>query len=102
MVASQAHRLLLPWKLQAHLDNINYPSHFNQAARRRKPKPKPNISHAKYGCMRGPASRISGERAPLMTAHVVKIHAAYHLSRLFKNDTAVKCDTLQQGFSKSN
>lgn len=30
MVASQAHRLLLPWKLQAHLDNINYPSDFNQ------------------------------------------------------------------------
>lgn len=39
MVASQAHRLLLPWKLQAHLDNINYPSDFNQLSSCSKPKP---------------------------------------------------------------
>lgn len=37
MVASQAHRLLLPWKLQAHLNNINYPSDFNQPSQRSKP-----------------------------------------------------------------
>lgn len=41
MVASQAQGLLLPWKLPAHLDNINYPSVFNQPS----PLSKPNYHY---------------------------------------------------------
>lgn len=77
MVASQAHRLQLPWKLQAHLDNINYPSDFNQPSWYGKPKPnflyemqmhaKSSVSDQQGACNINVSINVS------MTAPVVKI-----------------------------
>lgn len=75
MVASQAHRLLLPWKLQAHLDNINYPSDFNQPSQRSKPNYLCRIqTHARSSASDKQGARnVNVSINVSMTVHMVKI-----------------------------